>query len=128
MKLRTERQMQAKTLLKDGEYRSIRDMLQRINRIIPQKKILAGLDKDKQIYYYTASQLYEEVMCLGDGLIDLGLKGAHIAIFSENSCRYVLADITVSSGVGVVTPIDVNAPVNLVVTLLGKCDAKKAAR
>ena len=98
-------------------------MLQRINRIIPQKKILAGLDKDKQIYYYTASQLYEEVMCLGDGLIDLGLKGAHIAIFSENSCRYVLADITVSSGVGVVTPIDVNAPVNLVVTLLGKCDA-----
>lgn len=115
--------MQAKTLLKDGEYRSIRDMLQRINRIIPQKKILAGLDKDKQIYYYTASQLYEEVMCLGDGLIDLGLKGAHIAIFSENSCRYVLADITVSSGVGVVTPIDVNAPVNLVVTLLGKCDA-----
>jgi long-chain acyl-CoA synthetase len=51
------------------------------------------------------------------------LKGAHIAIFSENSCRYVLADITVSSGVGVVTPIDVNAPVNLVVTLLGKCDA-----
>ena len=123
MKLRTERQMQAKTLLKDGEYRSIRDMLQRINRIIPQKKILAGLDKDKQIYYYTASQLYEEVMCLGDGLIDLGLKGAHIAIFSENSCRYVLADITVSSGVGVVTPIDVNAPVNLVVTLLGKCDA-----
>ena len=123
MKLRTERQMQAKTLLKDGEYRSIRDMLQRINRIIPQKKILAGLDKDKQIYYYTASQLYEEVMCLGDGLIDLGLTGAHIAIFSENSCRYVLADITVSSGVGVVTPIDVNAPVNLVVTLLGKCDA-----
>lgn len=123
MKLRTERQMQAKTLLKDGEYRSIRDMLQRINRIIPQKQILAGLDKDKQIYYYTASQLYEEVMCLGDGLIDLGLKGAHIAIFSENSCRYVLADITVSSGVGVVTPIDVNAPVNLVVTLLGKCDA-----
>ena len=123
MKLRTERQMQAKTLLKDGEYRSIRDMLQRINRIIPQNKILAGLDKDKQIYYYTASQLYEEVMCLGDGLIDLGLKGAHIAIFSENSCRYVLADITVSSGVGVVTPIDVNAPVNLVVTLLGKCDA-----
>ena len=123
MKLRTERQMQAKTLLKDGEYRSIRDMLQRINRIIPKNKILAGLDKDKQIYYYTASQLYEEVMCLGDGLIDLGLKGAHIAIFSENSCRYVLADITVSSGVGVVTPIDVNAPVNLVVTLLGKCDA-----
>ena len=123
MRIRTERQMQAKTLLKDGEYRSIRDMLQRINRIIPQKQILAGLDKDKQIYYYTASQLYEEVMCLGDGLIDLGLKGAHIAIFSENSCRYVLADITVSSGVGVVTPIDVNAPVNLVVTLLGKCDA-----
>ncbi len=62
-------------------------------------------------------------MNLGDGLIAAGFEGAHIAIVSENCCRYVISDITISSGVGVVTPIDVNAPVQLTATLLNKCDA-----
>lgn len=122
-KYRTEREYQRNTLLKDGDYRSIRDMLVRINRLIPETRILAELDKEKQIKYYTAHDIYEEVMCLGDGLIDAGLAGAHIAIVSENCCRYVFADITISSGVGVVTPIDCNAPVALMQTLLTKCDA-----
>ena len=122
-KYRTEREYQRNTLLKDGDYRSIRDMLVRINRLIPETRILAELDKEKQIKYYTAHDIYEEVMCLGDGLIAAGLAGAHIAIISENCCRYVFADITISSGVGVVTPIDCNAPVALMQTLLTKCDA-----
>lgn len=122
-KYRTEREYQRNTLLKDGDYRSIRDMLVRINRLIPETRILAELDKEKQIKYYTAHDIYEEVMCLGDGLIATGLAGAHIAIISENCCRYVFADITISSGVGVVTPIDCNAPVALMQTLLTKCDA-----
>lgn len=123
MKYRTERQLQADRLLKGGDYRSIRDMISRLAARMPDAKILAELDKDKNIIYYTASDIYEEVMNFGDGLIDAGLKDAHIAIVSENCCRYVLADMTISSGVGVVTPIDCNAPLPLLVTLLGKCDA-----
>ncbi len=112
------------TLLKEGDYRSIREMLERINRMIPQAQILAELDDDNNLVHYTAQNLYEEVMNLGDGLIDAGLQGKHIAIVSENCCRYVIADITISSGVGVVTPIDVNAPDQLMATLLDKCDAE----
>lgn len=123
MKYRSEREMLAKTLLKDGDYKSIREMLERINRQLPENKVLAELDENNNIVYYSVSDLYEEVMNLGDGLIDAGLKGAHIAIVSENCCRYVIADITISSGVGVVTPIDVNAPQQLMATLLNKCDA-----
>ena len=122
-KLRSEREIQAKTLLRDGDYRSIRDMLGRINAIIPNKPILAELDKDKNIRYHNSHELYEEVMNLGDGLLDAGLAGAHIAIVSDNCVRYVIADITISSGVGIVTPIDVNAPQDLLETLLNKCDA-----
>ena len=44
MKYRTEREIQSKRLLKDGDYRSIRDMLERINRQIPDTSILADLD------------------------------------------------------------------------------------
>ena len=123
MKYRTERQLQADRLLRGGDYRSIRDMINRLSARMPDAKILAELDKDKNIVYYTANDIYEEVMNLGDGLIGAGLKDAHIAIVSENCCRYVFADMTISSGVGVVTPIDCNAPLPLLVTLLNKCDA-----
>ena len=115
--------MQANALLRDGDYRSIRDMIGRLAAQKPGAQILAELDKDKRIVYHTASDIYEEFMNLGDGLIAAGLKDAHIAIVSENCCRYVIADMTISSGVGVVTPIDYNAPLPLLVTLLGKCDA-----
>lgn len=123
MKYRTEREIQSKRLLKDGDYRSIRDMLERINRQIPDTSILADLDAENNIVYHSASEIYEEVMNLGDGLLAAGLNDAHIAIISENCYRYVIADICISSGVGVVTPIDANAPVQLMATLLGKCDA-----
>ncbi|MDO5321789.1 MAG: AMP-binding protein [Bacteroidia bacterium] len=119
----TERQMNKNILLKDGDYESIRQVLERIASILPDHRILAELDQDKNIVYYTSEDIYEEVMNLGDGLIDAGLKDAHIAIIAENSVRYVLSDICISSGVGVVTPIDREAPVDLLVTLLNKCDA-----
>ena len=122
----SERQLQAGTLLKDGDYESIRQMLGRIREYAPDRQVLAELDGNKNIVYYTSKDLYEEVMNLGDGLLDLGLGGAHIAIISENCCRYVIADICISSGVGVVTPIDANAPAALMGTLLGKCDATAA--
>lgn len=123
MKIKTEREWQKDTLLRDGDYTSVRVMLERINQWVPSNRVLADVGPDKQLRYMTAGQLYEEVMCLGDGLIDAGLSGAHIAIISENSIRYVLADICISCGVGVVTPIDAHAPEDLMVTLLTKCDA-----
>ena len=95
-KLRSEREIQADFLLKDGDYRSIRDMLGRINSIIPDKLVLAELDKNKEIRYHTCHDLYEEVMNLGDGLLAAGLAGAHVAIVSDNCVRYVIADITIS--------------------------------
>ena len=123
MKYRTERQLQQHSLLKDGDYKSIRDMLGRLRALYPDKQILAELDDNGKIVYHTASDIYEEVMNLGDGLMAAGMQGKHIAIVSENSYRYVIADITVSSGIGVVTPVDVNAPVPLLTALLAKCDA-----
>jgi Long-chain acyl-CoA synthetases (AMP-forming) len=123
MRFRTERQMQANVLLKDGDYKSIRDMLGRIARIKPEDRMLAELDKDSNIIYWNSREIYEEVMNLGDGLLSEGLGGAHIAIVADNCCRYVIADMTISSGVGVVTPIDVEAPQSLLEELLSKYDA-----
>lgn len=124
MRYKTERELQSRTLLKEGDYRSIKDMLERINRYIPDRKILAELNDSNEIVYHTASDIYEEVMNLGDGLLEAGYMDNHIAIVSENCYRYVIADICISSGVGIVTPIDVNAPAELMTMLLNKCDAE----
>ena len=110
--------MLANTVLKDGDCASIRDMLDRIKKYFPEKNILAELDDNNEIVHYSVNHVYEEVMNLGDGLVDAGFSGAHIAIVSDNCYRYVVADMTISSGVGVVTPIDVNAPDALLAMLL----------
>lgn len=119
----SEREMLADTLLKEGDYKSIRQVVERIFRIVPDNQILADLDKDNNIIYHTSRDIYNDVMNFGDGLCDAGLKDAHIAIVAQNSYRYVISDMTISSGVGVVIPIDKDAPVDLLTTLLSKCDA-----
>ena len=80
MKLKSEREMLANTVLKDGDCKSIRDMLERVKKYYPNNNVLAELNEENQIVYYTVNDLYEEVMNLGDGLIAAGFEGAHIAI------------------------------------------------
>lgn len=123
MRYYSERQLQKNKLLKDGDYTSIREMLERIRKYVPKNLILSELDSNTNIIDHTAEEIYEEVMNLGEGFHRAGFRGKHIAIISENCYRYIIADICISSGVGVVTPIDVNAPVQLTATLLNKCDA-----
>lgn len=122
-KYKTEHQHLKNTLLKDGDYKSIREMLFRIADLIPDNEILCELDAKKNRIIYTAGDLFEEVMNFGDGLLDAGLSGAHIAIVADNCCRYLISDLTVSCGVGIVTPIDVEATPELLAVLLAKCDA-----
>ena len=123
MKYKTEREMNRDFLLKDGDYKSTKEIFERIAKIIPDRKILADLDKKKNIVYHTAKELLEDVEAIGEGLIDLGLENKHIAISADNSYRYLLTDAAIAGGVGVVTPIDKDAPDDLFVTLLQRCDA-----
>lgn len=122
-KFKSDRENLAGTLLKEGDYESIRQVIERIDRYVPENKIFGSIEKSGNIFYYTAHEVYEEMMNLGDGLLSEGFEGRHIAIVAENSCRYVIADMTIASGVGVVIPIDKDAPKDLLRTLLIKCDA-----
>ena len=122
-KLKPELEWQKDTLLKDGPYTSTKDIVVRVAKYLPDNNILADLDKNKNIVYHTAKDVLNDIVAVGEGLIDLGLEGKHIAICADNSYSYVICDIAIASGVGVVTPIDVNAQNDLLVTLLNRCDA-----
>ena len=119
----SEKVMLADTLLKEGPYRNTHDVVERISRLVPDNRILAELNRNGNIVHYTARELYNEVMSLGNGLLEAGLGGAHIAIIAPNSCRYVIADLCISSGVGVVVPMDRDLPSQLMAELLNRCDA-----
>ena len=119
----TEREMHKDFLLQDGDYISTKEVLERIANYVPNNNILAELDGNKNIVYHTALDILNDVENLGDGLIAMGLENKHIAILAENSYLYVIADLCISGGVGVVTPLDKDAPEDLLITLLNKCDA-----
>lgn len=121
MSYKTVRELRG-DLLQEGDYRSIKDLLHRLAVKVPENRILGERAGKTEIVYYNSKQLWDEVVYLGDGLIAAGYKDAHIAIVSTNSCRYVITDLCVSSGVGVVVPIDRDAPVDLLATLLNKSD------
>ncbi len=122
-KLKPETEWQKNTLLKEGPYTSTKDIVVRVAKYMPNNNILAELDKNKNIVYHTAKDILDDVVAIGEGLIDLGLENKHIAICADNSYSYVLCDIAISGGVGVVTPIDVAATNELLVALLNRCDA-----
>ncbi len=123
MKYYTERQMLKNTLLKDGDYKTTKEVFERIAKLYPNRNILAELDDKRQIVYHTASDILKDIENLGDGLFALGLEDKHISILAENSYRYIICDVTIAGGVGVVTPIDKDAKEDLLQKLLTDCDA-----
>lgn len=124
MKLKTERKMQKNFLLKDGDYKSTKEVFERIAKYIPNTNIFAELDENKKIVYHTAKELLTDIENLGNGLIALGLENKHIVISATNSYKYIIADGSISGGVGIVSPIDKDANQELFITLLKKCDAE----
>lgn len=121
---KTERQMNKRIILKDGDFQNLRQIFERISIIMPDAEILAELDENKNIITHTAKEMKDTFMAIGEGLIFHKFEGKHIAIIAQNSYRYVLTDIAIASGVGVVTPIDRDADEETLATLLGRVDAE----
>ena len=87
---------------------------------------MAELNEDKQIVYYTASEVLKTERAIGEGLLARGYKGKHIAIIATNSYRYLLTDLAIAGGVGVVVPIDKDASEEQTATLLSRADVEIA--
>ncbi len=124
MKYYKEKEMLKDTLLKEGSYKSIKDVFERVARLMPEAQVLAELDEKKNIVYHTSKDVLKDINNLGDGLLALGLKDKHIAILAENSYRYLVTDVTIVGGVGVLTPIDKDASKDLLDTLLKKSEVE----
>ena len=97
-------------------------MLERLARLLPDRPVLSDPGPDGKFLTYTAAALHEEFLLLGEGLLATGLGAAHVAIVSRNCSRYVIALLSILCGEGVVVPIDAQAPLPLLETLLTRGD------
>lgn len=109
--------------LNAGDQDGIRGMLKRVVHYRRCRPVLSEPGPDGKLVHYSASGLYEEVMCLGDGLLAAGLGEAHIAVVSGNCCRYFTLLLSVLCGTSVLVPIDAQAPLPLLENLLERSDA-----
>lgn len=112
-------------LLKEGYYKTTKEVFERLARLEPDKKILANLKEGtKEIVYHTSKEILEDIERIGNAFLELGYKDKHIAIIAENCYEYLITDMAIVGGLGVVTPIDVLAEDQLLETLLNKCEAQ----
>ncbi len=123
LKYQSERENLKTSLLAEGDYVSTKQVFERVAKILPDTKILAELDEKDNVVYHTAKQVLNDVEAIGDGFLALNYEDKHISILADNSYRYLITDVAVAGGVGVVTPIDKDASEELLTTLLNRCDA-----
>lgn len=67
--------------------------------------------KDKSNYIpIKFSDVKHDVDCLGSALINLGLKGLRIAVIGENRYEWAISYLAVTTGTGIVVPLDKQLP------------------
>ncbi len=122
--MKTERQALRNTLLKDGDYKSTKEVFLRLAKMYPDTKILANISDDgKEVVYHTSKEVLCDIEKVGNAFLSLGLKDKHVSIMADNSYEYLITDMAIVGGLGVVTPIDKDADGELLITLLNKCEA-----
>lgn len=103
-------------ILKDGPYKSLKDMVERGAAFFKDAPIL--VENDITITY---TQLWQDLKKLGGGLL-AKYKDRRIAIIAENSYKYLLCVMAISSGVGVDVPLEKDAPDNILRGFFEKAD------
>ena len=99
----------------------LKELLRRLTKYFPGRIAMVE-KKDGQVVTYTTTQFREDVEALGTALLDMGLKGAHVGIVSDNCYAWVVSFLAVANGVGVAVPIDKELDDASISRLLDKAD------
>lgn len=108
-------------MIKDCIYKDVKELI-KISCSKNKDKIAFQEKKSGHVINYSFDKLQGDINALGTKLLDMGLKGRHIAILGENSYMWIVAYFAVINGVGVVVPIDKELPIEGITQLLEKGD------
>ena len=91
------------------EVRKIRDFRDLINQSVDlygDNTAYMLKNSDGEYYNVTYKELREDIRALGTAFWSMGLKGEKIAVMGKNSYKWAISYLAVTSGLGVIVPID----------------------
>ena len=100
-------------------FTDLKDMLRQTGEVYgdrPAYKFKTG--EAGKFRIITHKKFREEINELGTALISMGLKGKRIAVISENRYEWQLAYLAISTGAGIVVPLDKALPDNELESLI----------
>ena len=113
-------------MLKKGQLKTLKDII--LKKCDEYSENTAFLEKDKKTKEFqgiTYKKLKEDVISLSTALsIKYNLLGEKIAIIGENSYNWYMSYMAVTTGTGIVVPLDKELPENEITNLINRSDAK----
>lgn len=106
-----------------GDLDTVKTLITRAGEAYTTRKAIVEKKKD-QIIEYTMDDLYGSINALGTALLDMGLKGKHIAILGESSFNWIVSFFGVCCGVGVSVPLDKEMTDYEIGQLISKADCE----
>ena len=107
------------------EYKDLRDMLIKSGEKYGDRPAyIFKTDKEDVFKEITHKEFRDDIKYLGTKLINMGLKDKRIAVISENRYEWGVDYLAVTTGVGVVVPLDRALPENEIENLLVRSEAE----
>lgn len=106
-----------------GKLRDLRDMLDRSESQFAANVAISEKDHGKLVSY-TMKQFSDRRRAFGTALIEMGLKGKHVAIIGRSSYNWIVSFLTMACGVGVAVPLDRELPTEDIDRLISKADCE----
>lgn len=101
----------------------MRELVRRSAVLYADKIAYKELSPQKEVVEYSYNRLEQDIDAFGSKLLEMGMKGYHIAILGENSYAWVVSYLSVVNGVGIAVPMDKELTDEDIAKLLIKCDA-----
>ena len=79
-------------------------------------------DETKEISTMLYKDYVEEIEAFGTALISIGLKDKRIGVISENRYEWEVSYLAVTTGVGVIVPLDKSLPENEILSLIERSE------
>ena len=104
---------------------NLKEMLENTRKKYGNENAFAFKTKTLDVFrYITYNDYIDEINYFGTALINMGLKGKRIAIISENRYEWMVTYLTVTCGVGVVSPLDRSLPEEELINSINRSEAE----
>ena len=105
--------------IKNVKFTDLKDMLRQSGEVYGERPaFMFKTEKTGEFKIITHKEFRDEINALGTALVKMGLKDKRIAVISENRYEWEQAYLSISTGTGIVVPLDKALPENEIESLI----------